>query len=1157
VANSGALSTVQGQNTDTAVSKTYSNSGLRNANENVRQGYREQMREDPDAAKYTVKHNADTMSAAQERTSTPEKVNQAYTDLMGKEYWAAEDVATSTLLLDKIMASGEAYSREKLDALRQKRKEMGSAMGQAVQAFAIQDGTMEAAESPATAVDTFNSALNSMKQEDTTYNAKKAGVTFEQWKENLQKQVDNIGIAIACVEEGDKRGMLDIIRQIARNRKTTAMFGYSNKLTGAAERVLNKLDFDTLKTIANTQVAAMADDYRRRTAKDAIMAVRKQNMLSSIKTTLRNLSGNSTVGLIDSASDSGAGQLMDFVMSKFTGKRTIGNEVKHTAKYMSAAKDAAQFASLCVELNIPIETDATKSFAAAQGEKRGGKYIGKTFRANGNPAMRALYATQKYMAYALEVTDKIFEGGTNESVRASLESLNNNGLTEQEAADLAEFTANRRTFKNATWEDSEGKTGGATLASATGALKAGAGKYFGTAGEVAADVIIPYVDVTMNVAQTGIDYTAGAIKGATEMLSVIKDARAGKTIDPRRQRQAASDFARGVTGVGMIALATAMASAGVVKVSNDEDKDKRTLEQSEGLSNVQWNWSAMVRGLNGESTEWQKDDVIMGMDFLEPFNTQLYLGYELAQEESFLDMLKAYPGATMKSVFNSLMDSPLMTGISEISDLVQDIDTAMDEGDMQGVANAAAGYAGDVATSFIPQYVRQAAQYTDGYYRDTSGDTPAEAAMNQVKAAIPGLSQTLPVKYSGTGEAQKRGGFMNTFVDPFGFTRYQPDDITRGLAELSQETGGDKSFYPEATAPKKIRVNGEDVLISGKEMTETYQKTYGDNINAMYSGIMESDAFQTMSADQKAEALKKAKEYATARAKAAVSDYDADLGDIEGKEVDTILKKVTESAITGAMDDYNDGDQNAAAALDEALSVYNSLPTAAKKAMQESGGRIGYYLEAREAGISSKNFLNLYGKYREIENGDMSASAKANEWAHVLEEAKDTKTITKAQQKAMQNAMVFRASTVMEPDKYNAMVESGLSNKTALDVTKLVQAINGTGSYNPETGKRTVTNADKYTAIANAKYTDPEIDLIMKAYMPDYDPNDKSPDKTELKYDTIRDKGYSPEEYAATYKAYQSESKKADKIGAIMDSIGCSKAEATQLYKIYYGSYSK
>jgi hypothetical protein len=75
--------------------------------------------------------------------------------------------------------------------------------------------------------------------------------------------------------------------------------------------------------------------------------------------------------------------------------------------------------------------------------------------------------------------------------------------------------------------------------------------------------------------------------------------------------------------------------------------------------------------------------------------------------------------------------------------------------------------------------------------------------------------------------------------------------------------------------------------------------------------------------------------------------------------------------------------------------------------------------------------------------------------------------------------------------------------------------------------------------------------------MPDYDPTDESPNRTELKYDTIRGKGYSPEEYAATYSAYQSESKKADKIAAIMDAIGCSKAEATQLYKIYYGSYFK
>ena len=96
----------------------------------------------------------------------------------------------------------------------------------------------------------------------------------------------------------------------------------------------------------------------------------------------------------------------------------------------------------------------------------------------------------------------------------------------------------------------------------------------------------------------------------------------------------------------------------------------------------------------------------------------------------------------------------------------------------------------------------------------------------------------------------------------------------------------------------------------------------------------------------------------------------------------------------------------------------------------------------------------------------------------------------------------------------------------------------------------------KYEAIADSKYTDAEKDLIMKAYMPDYDPTDKSPDKTELKYDAVRDLGYSPEEYVDIYRAYSDASKKAEKIAAIQK-LGYSYSQAQMLYSIFDGGYFK
>lgn len=53
-------------------SKTFTNTGLRNADEDIRRGYRETLRNGPTAGDYEVKRNEDTHATAQERTNSPE-----------------------------------------------------------------------------------------------------------------------------------------------------------------------------------------------------------------------------------------------------------------------------------------------------------------------------------------------------------------------------------------------------------------------------------------------------------------------------------------------------------------------------------------------------------------------------------------------------------------------------------------------------------------------------------------------------------------------------------------------------------------------------------------------------------------------------------------------------------------------------------------------------------------------------------------------------------------------------------------------------------------------------------------------------------------------------------------------------------------------------
>lgn len=1111
-------------------SNTYMNTGIHSANENIRKGYRDELRQNPDAARYEVKHNADTLAEAQSRTGSPDQNASALDDLLTKEHWTPEDVATSTLLLDQIMASGDKDAIAQLNALRQKRKEAGTYSGQVSQSFSIQNPTMKTAESPATAVDAFRSNLNNMKPEETTWSQKKSGVDFETWKEKTCQEVDNIGIQIACVEDGDTESMRKIITQIARHRQTTAWFGTSDNLTNRAFRILKNMDFDDLKQIANTQLVAMADDYRARSTGEVVKGLRKQSMLTSLKTFTRNIAGNATGGLVDSVSESGAGRLADLLLSHFTGKKTIGNDLARAGTYMKAAKEAGEFAALCVELNIPIETDVEASYQAAAGKGGNNKYLGKTFRATGNPAMRAMYAYQKYMSYALEVTDKVFEGGTNAAVTESLNRLKGANLTDQDVEALADYTGNRRTFKNATWKEG-GDTKGSALSRGAAKLQ----KDAGIVGEVAA----PFVSTPMNVTQAGIDYTGGVAESLYQIGSIIKDAKAGKDIPVERQRQAASTFGRGVTGTAMIGMFAAAAATGALRSSEDDNWNKEALAQAEGRSGVQINWSALQRGMEDGSTQWQDGDVITGLDFLEPFNTQMYLGVELANADDF--SLLTYGGATLKSVLNSLMDSPVMTGLADIEETLKDVTEAETGADK---LNAVAGYAGNAAASFVPQVVRQAAQDQDGYYRDTRGANAWESAVNSAKASIPGLSETLPKKYSGLGEVQERGTAAETFLDPTATKTYDENEVTTFLDDLSERMGKSADgIYPERQAPMKFTyADGREVQLDG-QMREDYQKTYGEKVNELYSSLMANEDFQGLSGELQVKALEEAKTYARKTAMAAVSDYkDAPVGDAA-----TLASEIVSGETGGEMSglfsvldiqrDYGYSIEETAAKLDASYDAYTKMdPESQRKILEDASGDTAKYLEVRKKGVTTDEFLKATEGINGLEPRTGNEEVKAVQRWQVID---GLEGLSDSSRDSLMRAWMSDS----QAEEYFMARRKGVSTK------EYVTAANNIDLLKPYPGEKNVKDIQKWDAIGNMSASEKAKDALMKVYMQDYDPTDKSPVKTELKYDYARQElDLTPQQFVTAYEINQTG--KRDSKFERMEAAGFDDETAEALYRL-------
>lgn len=129
--------------------------------------------------------------------------------------------------------------------------------------------------------------------------------------------------------------------------------------------------------------------------------------------------------------------------------------------------------------------------------------------------------------------------------------------------------------------------------------------------------------------------------------------------------------------------------------------------------------------------------------------------------------------------------------------------------------------------------------------------------------------------------------------------------------------------------------------------------------------------------------------------------------------------------------------------------------------------------------------------------------------------------------------------------KYLEAREAGVSTTAYLKVLDAVKHADGTG------------NSATYRAITSASISESAMDKLMKAYMPDYDPDKPKSDKTELKYDYARKElGMTPAEYAKAYEIYQSFSgygkgKAKKQRAALAEIYGADMAK--KLWKLYGG----
>jgi hypothetical protein len=247
-------------------------------------------------------------------------------------------------------------------------------------------------------------------------------------------------------------------------------------------------------------------------------------------------------------------------------------------------------------------------------------------------------------------------------------------------------------------------------------------------------------------------------------------------------------------------------------------------------------------------------------------------------------------------------------------------------------------------------------------------------------------------------------------------------------------------------------------------------------------------------------------------------------------QVDSGLDKAFKQITTA----WKEGETPSLDSLSDAYDAFDALPPIAQKYFQNNvGGRLGAFVDAMDAGVPEKTFIDLWKQYYDMGNDDASASNDAASWAAILDKAKSGGKITQKQRDIMWEDLGYYTQLRQEAAKYYDLTDEGVSPDVAVQVSSMMSGLTKT--------------AEKLNTIVNADLSEEDKKASVYAYL------DDDQDK---KFTSITNLGIDVDTYAALYGLYTGESgdgKKARVVDKYKREYGLSDYTAKMIYDIYAG----
>ena len=681
---------------------------------------------------------------------------------------------------------------------------------------------------------------------DTVYEAAKTGDTAKMQSalENLKIDPNSIQQEIldtSGTQDVNRNTVIDLLKKKGVLNKNLAEALKEDTVTQRKVidmlSQLENMDIDSYEAqVLMARAGKLLASNMKHTFGEKVQQILYNNMLGNFRTLVsRNAGGNVPVALLEQVRQLLSAPL-DKLVSLKTGQRTTtGMSLGKLKAYADGF--AKGFSAEVKDVNNTInaylkEQSSTGLHTSKSGENtllNAIKNNSSAFKGN-NIATKLLNFTNDMVKHGLSVGDRPFFEATKNQAKYEINQLVKKGCN----VDTQELNLDDYIEQASTLIALEAVYQGDTDLS-KGFQKIRNGLAEMTKGMIGTDImstaVVPFVKTPSNVLDMAVEYSPfGALKN---LIGTATEVKSGDF----NQRRFVDETSRNIVGTFlMAAVVTAFKDA--FTGGYDDDKDVKAAQKASGMQEY-------ALKLDGGAKNYD-------MGWIPVFGSTIESGAAFKDARDNGSSILGATGAAMAQTAQSVFDQSML---ESLSNMLGSNSYNQDSGFAKQALNSIAGsYIGQLA----PSLPRQIAQSTDKYERNLGTYGTSEYYKNSFINSIPGLRETLPIKYDNEGnpvlQNQGRGlgsKLIENMLSPGKLTDVNYSDLSSEAISLFDKTGEKKQFVPTAN---KNDIKSGDTAPTTEQFNE-YKRVFGENNAIGGEALLDSDFYKKLSADDKVKYL--------------------------------------------------------------------------------------------------------------------------------------------------------------------------------------------------------------------------------------------------------------------------------------------------------------